>query len=168
MKIKDIAEYYIAAPNYKIPTQVAREFSQFIVDLAQIELQGMSFQYVDFDPYFRGSELCLEDIYADFYQRKLMISTQGNNSELLGPEINMMFRCIHEMHHLQLNVGFGWEGEAATAIHIMSLTDKLLFKQILFSETLGQVAVRLHRGQFPEFQKVVLFEPEVVRCFSKC
>lgn len=168
MKIKDIAEYYIAAPNYKIPTQVARDFRQFIVDLAQVELQGMSFQYVDFDPYFRGSELCLEDIYADFYQGKLMISTQGNNSELLGPEINMMFRCIHEIHHLQLNVGFGWEGEAATAIHIMSLTDELLFKQILLSETLGQVAVRLHMGQFPEFQKVVLFEPEVLRCFSKC
>ena len=38
------------------------------IDLAQVELQGMNFQYVDFQPYFRGPELSLEDLYADVNQ----------------------------------------------------------------------------------------------------
>jgi len=166
MNIEDIAKYYIAAPAYEVPCSVVKNFRQFIIELAETELQGMNFQFVDFQPYVRDSKLCLEDIHADFNQGRLLISNLYNESELLGPEINMTFRCIHEMHHIKLNVDFGWEGECATALHLMSFTNNLLFKQIIFSETLGQVAVRLIQGEFPKHQKVVLFEPDVLHPFK--
>jgi hypothetical protein len=162
MNLQDISQHYISTADCELSASVVAQFRQFIVDLAQVELQGINCQYVDYLPYLRGDLLCLEDIHADFNQGILKIATQFNNSELLGPEVNMIFRSIHEVHHLKLNVGFGLEGEFATAAHIISLTDNLLFKQILFSETLGQVAVRLCEGKFPEPQKVVLFPPEVV------
>jgi len=166
MNIEDIARHYIATPAYEVPSSVVKSFRQFIIDLAQVELQGIDFQYVDFEPYFRGSELCLEDVHTDVRQGKMLVTRLFNNSELLGPEINLIFRCIHEMHHIKLNVDFGWEGERATALHFMSFTNNLLFKQILFSESIGQVAVRLAQGEFLEHQKIVLFPPEVLHQFG--
>jgi hypothetical protein len=167
MKIADIARHYIAAPVYEAPSDVVKNFRQFIIDLAQVELQGLNCQYVDFQPYLKGQELCRDDLYADVSQGKLLISTQFNESELLGSEINMIFRCIHDMHHVKLNVDFSWQGECASVRHIMSFTDNLLFQQLLFSEILGQSAVCLYTGQFPEQQKVVLFEQEVWQGLSK-
>ncbi|MEQ9235013.1 hypothetical protein [Coleofasciculus sp. E2-BRE-01] len=167
MNLEDIARYYIDTPAYDLSPSVVKGFRQFIVDIAQVELQGIEFQYVDFFPYMKGTELSLEHIYRDYNQGKLMITTQFNNSDLLGSDINLIFRCIHEIHHIKLNVGFDLEGEFATAVHLIEKTDNLLFKQILFSESLGQIAVRLCQGKFPDDQKVVLFEPEVLHCLKK-
>ncbi|HAJ64305.1 MAG TPA: hypothetical protein DCP31_37940 [Cyanobacteria bacterium UBA8543] len=160
MNIEDIARYYIATPAYKIPSELARNFQRFIIDLAQVELQGINCQYVDFQPYLRGQEVCLEDIRADVNRGSLLVSTQFNESNLLGRQANMIFRCIHDMHHVKLNADFSWQGECASTRHFMSLTDNFLFKQLLFSEILGQSAVYLYDGQFPEHQKVVLFEQD--------
>lgn len=167
MNISDIAQHYTTAPAYELPSHILKNFRQFIIDLAQVELRDTNFQYVDFQPYFREPEICLEDIHADFNQGTILISAQFNESHLLGPEINLILRCIHEMHHIKLNVDFSWQGECATARHIIALTDNLLFQQILFSEFLGQSAVCLQTGQFPDHQKVVLFEPDVLRCLAK-
>ncbi len=164
MNIENIAKHYIEAPAYEVPSQLARDFRQFIINLAQVELQGVNVQYVDFQPYFRGSRLCLEDIQADVSQGNLLINTQFNESDLLDPEVNLIFRCIHDMHHVKLNVDFNWQGECASARHIMSLTDNFIFQQLLFSEILGQSAVCLSNGQFLEHQKVVLFDREILQC----
>jgi hypothetical protein len=165
MNIEEIARHYTTSPKYQVPSSIIKSFRQFIVDLAQVELRGIDIQYVDFEPYFRGPELSLEDVHADFNQGKLLITRLFNNSELLGPDINLIFRAIHEVHHIKLNVDFGWAGECATAIHIMSLTNNFLFKQILFSETIGQVSVRLADGAFPDPQKVVLYSPDFLYQF---
>ena len=162
MNIEQIARCYIATPAYEAPDSVKIAFRQFIINLAQVELQGIKFQYVDFQPYFRGPNLCLEDMRADFNRGHLTISAQFNQSNLLGPEVNLISRCIHEVHHLKLNVGFDWEGEVMTAVHLMSFTKNCLFRQIIFSEIIGQVAVCLHQGKFPEYQKVVIFEPRIL------
>lgn len=167
MNIAAIAQHYIISSAYEAPSSLARIFRQFIIDLAQVELREINVQYVDFEPYFRGTELSLEDIHADFNQGELLITRKFNNSELLDPEINLLLRAIHEVHHIKLNVDFGWQGECATALHLMSFTDNILFKQILFSETVGQVAVRIDQGAFPDHQKVVLFEPEVIHKFAR-
>lgn len=164
MIIEDIARHYLAAPAYEVPANAVRDFRQFITDLAQIELREINCQPVDFQPYLRGPGICLEDMFADVNQGKLLISTQFNESELLGTEINLIFRCIHDVHHAKLNVDFSWQGECASAHHIMSFTDNILFKQLLFSEILGQSAVYLYTGQFPKHQKVVLFKPDIWRC----
>ena len=167
MNIEQIARYYIATPAYEVPISVKIAFRQFIIELAQVELQEVKFQYVDFQPYFRGPNLCLEDIYVDFNRGQLAISAQFNQSDLLGPEVNLIYRCIHEIHHLKLRAGFDWEGEVKTAVHLMSFTRSCLFQQIIFSECIGQVAVCLHEGKFLEYQKVVLFEPEVLEQLTK-
>ena len=167
MNVKSIAHHYLTAPAYEVPSSIRRRFGQFILDLAQVELQGLNCQYVDFQPYLRGNEVCREDMYHDFHQGKLLISTLFNESELLGSEINMIFRCIHDVHHVKLNVDFSWQGECASARHIISLTDNVLFQQILFSEILGQSAVCLDQGHFPEHQKVVLFEEDVLQRLKK-
>ena len=167
MNIEDIARHYMAAPAYEVPSDVVKNFRQFIIDLAQVELQGINLQYVDFQPYLRGQELCFADIRADVTQGHLLISTQFNQSELLGAEINLLFRAIHDTHHVKLNADFSWQGECASTRYIMSLTDNVLFQQLLFSEILGQSAVCLYTGQFPEHQKVVLFEREILHCLAK-
>lgn len=167
MNLEDIAQYYIDTPAYNLSPSVVKSFRQLIVDLAQVELQEIEFQYVDFFPYMKGTELSLEHIYRDYDAGQLMITTQFNNSELLGSDINLLFRCIHEVHHIKLNVGFDLAGEFATAMYLIEKTDNLLFKQILFSESLGQIAVRLCQGKFPDYQKVVLFEPKVLHCLKK-
>lgn len=167
MNIQDIAQYYITAPAYEVPSDVIKNFRQFIIDLAQVELQGINLQYVDFQPYLRGQELCREALHADVAQGKLLISTQFNESALLGWEINLIFRGIHDLHHVKLNADFTWQGECASARHIMSFTDNFLFQQLLFSEILGQSAVCLHTGQFPKHQKIVLFERDVLHRLAK-
>ncbi|HEY9902406.1 MAG TPA: hypothetical protein V6D43_08265 [Candidatus Sericytochromatia bacterium] len=162
MNIEDIAKHYIAAPPYKVPSELIRNFRQFIIDLAQVELQGMNVQYVDFQPYLKEEQLCLEELCADVKGGNLLISSQFNESDLLDAETNLVFRSIHDMHHVKLNVDFSWQGECASTRHIISLTDNLLFQQLLFSEILGQSAVCLYGGQFPEQQKVVLFKQDVL------
>ena len=163
MNIEKIAKHYIEAPAYEVPSHIARDFRQFIINLAQVELQGVNVQYVDFQPYFRGSRLCLEDIQTDVSQGNLLINAQFNESDLLDPEVNLIFRSIHDMHHVKVNAGFNWQGECASARHIMSLTDNLIFQQLLFSEILGQSAVCLSKGQFLEYQKIVLFDTEILQ-----
>ncbi len=167
MNVEQIARYYIGTPAYEVPASVKVAFRQFIIDLAQVELQGVEIQYVDFQPYFRGPNLCLEDIHADFNKGHLAISTQFNQSDLLGMEVNLISRSIHEVHHLKLDVGFDWEGEVKTAVHLMAFTQNRLFQQIIFSEMIAQVAVCLHQGSFFECQKVVLFEPEVLKQLNR-
>lgn len=167
MNLETIAQYYLSSPAYEVPSGIASNFQQFILDLANVELQGITCQYVDFQPYFTGSELSREAMQADVSSGNLLISTLFNESELLGPEINLIFRSIHDVHHVKLNVDFSWEGECASTRHIMSLTDNILFKQILFSEILGQSAVCLSTGTFPEDQKIVLFEPEILQSLNQ-
>jgi hypothetical protein len=167
MNIEYIARHYIAAPAYEVPSELAKNFRQFIIDLAQVELQGINLQYVDFQPYLREQEVCLADIHADVKRGNLLVSTQFNESEVLGSEINLLFRGIHDMHHVKLNADFSWQGECTSVRHIMSFTDNFLFQQFLFSEILGQSAVYLYTGQFPEHQKVVLFEQEVLHRLSQ-
>lgn len=162
MNIQDIALHHITAPAYKAYSSEVENFRQFIIDVAQVELQGVNVRYVDFQPYFRGSELYLEDMRADVNQGNLLISTQFNNSELLGAEINLICRAIHDMHHVKLNTDFSWQGECATARYFISLTDNFLFQQILFSQIVGEVAVCLYTGQFPNKEKVVLCDREVL------
>jgi hypothetical protein len=167
MNIENIARHYINSPAYEVPSDLAIKFRKFVIDLAQVELRGINIQYVDFQPYLRGQELCREDIHADVSRGNLLISTQFNDSTLLGSEINTIFRGIHDMHHIKLNVDFSWQGECASARYIMSLTDNFLFQQLLFSEILGQSAVCLYTGQFSEEQKVVLFDRDVLRCLDR-
>lgn len=163
MNIEDIARYYISAPAYQVPDCVKSNFREFIVDLAQVELHGIDIHYVDVQPYFRGSKLSLEDLCADINQGRLQVSSQFNESNLLSPELNLIFRSIHDLHHAKLQVDFNWQGECASTCHILSLTDDCLFQQLLFSEILGQSAVCLYTGKFPDYQKVVLFELDVLR-----
>lgn len=167
MNIEDIARHYMTAPAYEVPSEVVKNFRQFIIDLAQVELQGINVQYVDFQPYLRGQDVCFADIHADVERGNLLISNQFNESELLGLEINLIFRCIHDVHHVKLNADFTWQGECASARHIMSFTNNVLLQQLLLSEILGQSAVCLYTGQFPEQQKVVLFERDVLHCLAK-
>ncbi|HEY9653735.1 MAG TPA: hypothetical protein V6C95_23940 [Coleofasciculaceae cyanobacterium] len=167
MKPETIAQYYLAAPAYEVPSDIARDFQHFIIDLAHVELQGITCQYVDFQPYLTGTELSREAMQTDVNSGNLLISNQFNESELLGPEINLIFRSIHDLHHVKLNVDFSWQGECASARYIMSLTDNILFKQLLFSEILGQSSVCLSTGTFPEDQKIVLFERDILQNLSQ-
>ena len=166
MNLEEIARHYIAAPAYKVPSEMVKNFRQFIIDLAQVELQEINLQYVDFQPYLRQQALCFADMHADVTRGHLLISTQFNQSELLGSKINLIFRAIHDIHHVKLNADFNWQGECASTRYIMSLTDNILFQQLLFSEILGQSAVCLYTGQFPEHQKVVFFERDILHCLA--
>ncbi len=161
--VEETARYYLDAPEYFPSENVKRGFREFVQKLARVKTQGIRVQYVDYEPYFQSGKLCLDNVRADLAGGNLLISKLFNDSDLLGPDANLQYRAVHEIHHVELKVGFNWLGECAIADHHMSLTDNLLFRQLIFSEVVGQVAAFFYNRGFPPIepgkkQKLVLYD----------
>ena len=103
-----------------------------------------------------------EEMAAKFKKtRVLEISVDYNNPIVLTPAANLLFRALHDSHHLLLDASFSWEGELTACRYFCSLTKNPIFHRILFSEIILQAAAYfVLGGQFPDEQKLVLTLPE--------
>lgn len=85
----------------------------------------------------------------------LYVSTEFNTHLIFTPVQNLKFRAVHDyMTHIARDLTFGLRGEiAAYNIHARMAPPAAL--PALFTEVLGQAAVFITKGFFPE-QKIAL------------
>lgn len=86
-------------------------------------------------------------------QGRLLISSAHSEHPFWDTATNVRFRAVHDWHHLLTDGGFGWEGELATYYYAKRHAPERIH-WILRSEILGQAAVAIRTGMFPE-QKLV-------------
>ncbi len=84
---------------------------------------------------------------------QLLITDAHSEHPFLTVDENFMFRAVHDWHHLQTGCEFDWQGEVA-AFELAAELAPVCIRWILRSEILGQAAVAVTTGQFPE-QKLV-------------
>lgn len=93
---------------------------------------------------------------VNYYQqfRELRISTANNSSHpVWTPNQNLMFRAIHDWHHIKTGDGFDMLGEIQAYCEAVKTAPQSIH-WILFSEIVLQAAVAIHTGAFPS-QKLV-------------
>lgn len=114
-------------------------------------------KFVDYDPYSSAQEMRDRVLETGV----LEISSQFNQSEAFGPEVNLMLRAVHDFTaHLGANPKskprtFNFKGEIqAYNKHLALIGPQSKAVGALFTEILGQVAHYLYYGQFPS-QKII-------------
>lgn len=106
--------------------------------------------------------LCDDDPYPDYAamredylkHHRLKVFTGGTSSPLLSDQLNVVFRAVHDAHHLQVDADFTLEGEIKVFQHVASLTHSHTLKKLFFSEIVLQAATFYATGTFPE-QRIV-------------
>lgn len=105
-----------------------------------------------------------EEPYQDYEAMSEVMSSTGvlyiwngyPETPAMSAGTNLLFRAIHDYHHIQLAAPFSLEGEARTAHHIAGMTDDDLFKQVFQSEILLRSAHYIAYGVHPLDYRVVL------------
>ena len=99
-------------------------------------------------------EVTPEDFMAAWLSTgKLLISDAHSEHPFLTVDQNVMFRAVHDWHHLQTGCEFDWQGEVAAFELAAELAPRCIH-WMLRSEILGQAAAAIITGQFPA-QKLV-------------
>ena len=84
----------------------------------------------------------------------LLISEANNNPHpIWTPNRNLMFRAVHDWHHIKTGAGFDIFGEIQTYCEAVKTAPESVH-WVLFSEIVLQAAVAIHTGTFP-VQKLV-------------
>lgn len=109
-------------------------------------------QFVSGQPYDSVEELTW-DIRLN---KRMRISSDHNESRLLGDDCNLKFRAVHDFLHYILKAPFTAEGEILVYHMQKKFHPSELSKRILFSEVVLQACFCEYFGKFAEFQKVVL------------
>lgn len=124
-----------------------------------LDLTGVRVYLTSEDPYHGddgkvNSKLMRGQVLAT---GKLYVTTRFNNSDLLGPEVNLMFRSYHDLCHVYSGGSFSFLGEARTALPMLLAAEgDGLVQNAVFSEIIAQRAAYEVLGDFPEGQKLVL------------
>jgi hypothetical protein len=144
-------------------TGLVENFRLFVANVAAYEVDKakVTVSYVDYEPYANA-----DNMRADIrYNKRLLISTLFNDSPLLGEDYNLKFRVAHDLHHSQTeNCNFSLFGEvcAFTKFCAYTLPHQQTFRQILFSEIVGQVCYLRRYGVFPKQKTVLTLPPKYI------
>jgi hypothetical protein len=156
--IAELAELYRDTADVT-PSLPVNQFRKFVA-MTMVEehlsyWNGLRIQHVTGQPYESADELRSEM----FEDKVLRISTDYNESDLLGETVNLMFRAAHDMHHArEPECGFFLDGEICAFVKFAEYTDSVLYRQILFSEIVLQVIYLRVYGSCIDVQKVVLVD----------
>lgn len=131
---------------YELHDHVEREFSKI-----QIQVLFESKNFDDFEE--------VKHEYKNY--DKLYVSALNNNSDLFPGTLNLKFRAVHDVIHIDYNYKFDFIGEYNT-YKIQSEGLSFKAKQVLFSEIVLQAAYCLHYGEFAPVQKIVLLSEEYI------
>lgn len=124
-------------------TFIAREYGKLLSS-------GLNIILCDDDPY-SGYDEMRHDMMHNW---RLKVYTGGTSSPLLSDQLNIMFRAVHDAHHIIADADFSLEGEIKAFQHIASLTHNETLKRLFFSEIILQAATFYATGSFPE-QRIV-------------
>jgi hypothetical protein len=157
-----IGRAYLDAPHVKVNELLAPEQLEVFRDWVELvysnEVHEVPYRviYTKIQPYTS----CREMIRKVGNTNILYIWTGENASDLLGPVRNLMFRTLHDIHHIYLGAPFSYEGESRAAAHLMRLAIRdgmpRYFLDIIFSEIVCQTAAYKHTGNYLDCQKLVL------------
>ena len=140
-----------------------QEFRQFVQHVLTCERTKASnvlgrtivIDYVSGQPYTSA-----QDMRESFNRTGILkISTDFNDSPLMGPSVNLLFRAAHDLHHIRsANCEFNLDGEICAFTKFAKYTHFRMFRYILFSEIVGQVCALRHWGKGVTYapQKTVL------------
>ena len=150
-----VADAYLAAPAFDEDEawrwQVMIKHIEKLFERIQRGKQGVKVVFVAGQPYADDRELQAGvDATGILY-----VSTEFNTHLIFTPVQNLKFRAVHDyMTHIARDLTFGLRGEiAAYNIHARMAPPAAL--PALFTEVLGQAAVFITKGFFPE-QKIAL------------
>lgn len=154
-QIKHYAQLY---ENGKDSTNEYRQEIDILANWINNEFQnlcdtGLHIEFVDFEPYTDNKAMNIDVLEYG----RLKISTR-NNKSIFDENTNLMFRAIHDYHHVINNYDFSFTGEARACIYFTKLFPyNKEIRQILFSEITLQAAYFLHYGKFGS-QKLVIVD----------
>lgn len=166
--IKELGNLYTNTPEQIGQLSVAQ--IQAIRDIITHEYRKIRLKY---EVVFESGNSDLEDfekIKARFETTGVLaISSDHNNSPLLGEDVNLFFRAWHDFIHITNDFPFGFEGEFNTFLkHIDGYEDVAGYVEVLFSEVVLQTAYFETFGDFYEDQKVVLPHYQYIsRCIER-
>lgn len=146
-----LAASYISGADLKVSVHYRRDLVSLIArEYGKLLSSGLDIILCDDDPY-SGYDEMREDYLK---HHRLKIYTGGTSSPLLSDQLNIMFRAVHDAHHLHIDADFTLEGEIKAFQYVASLTHSHTLKKLLFSEIVLQAATFYTTGEFPE-QRIV-------------
>ena len=167
---KLVADAYIAASKYD--EKAAEKFKKLIpfidnmYEKIQKGKQGVKIEFVEDDPYPEGDEQLRREVARTRVLKVFkggtqhpIFSVKDDDDDPNEPDSNEKFRAIHDvMAHIQhaghQGTGFDMKGEIqAYNSHLHTIPPDAA--GALFTEVIGQAAVFLNYGEFPE-QKIAL------------
>lgn len=142
---------YINDADLKVSIHDRRDLISFIArEYGKLLSSGLNIILCDDDPY-SGYDEMRQDMMHNW---RLKVYTGGTSSPLLSDQLNIMFRSVHDAHHIIADADFSLEGEIKAFNHIASLTHNYTLKKLFFSEIVLQAATFYATGSFPE-QRIV-------------
>lgn len=128
-------------------------------------------EFVEYQPYESSKAMRA----AVLSENVLRISTEGNGGPL-GLHYNLLFRAVHDQHHVLIEAPFNFSGEARASAYMLHLIDadesipadlKQDVKAFHFSEMMGQVAYYYTHGRtYLDEQYAVRYPNEVIAAFQ--
>jgi hypothetical protein len=167
---KLVADAYIAAPKYdEVAAEKFKKLIPFIDNMyekIQKGKQGVKIEFVNDDPYPEGDEQLRREVARTGVLKVFkggtqhpIFSVKDDDAGPDDPDTNEKFRAVHDvMAHIQhaghKGTGFDMKGEIqAYNSHLHTVPPDAA--GALFTEVIGQAAVFLNYGEFPE-QKIAL------------
>jgi hypothetical protein len=102
---------------------------------------------------FTKDEVSPERLLHTFIQTGDLLISAANNQSVWSHAQNLMFRAVHDYHHIKANASFNMIGEIQAYGEAAKVAPKSIH-WILFSEIVLQAATAIHTGTFP-VQKLV-------------
>lgn len=146
-----LAASYISGADLKLNNHDRRDLVKFILrEYAALIGSGLQIILCEDDPY-SGYDEMRQDVVQN---RTLKVYTGGTSSPLLSDAHNIMFRAIHDAHHIIADADFTLEGEIKAFQYIAQLVRSNALRKLFFSEIVLQAATFYTTGEFPE-QRIV-------------
>lgn len=146
-----LAHSYFSDPELQLSVHDGRDLVSFILrEYAALIGTGINIILCDDDPYSDHDAM-----RQDFLQnRTLKVYTGGTSSPLLSDAHNIMFRAVHDAHHIMAGADFTLEGEIKAFQYIALLVRNNALRKLFFSEIVLQAGTFYATGTFPE-QRIV-------------
>lgn len=173
--IARIAHRMAHDPQPWLTPDVIEEFGRFVDRLYHEEVRrtGFTVRFVPYQPYCSKGYPSLKEMRESVAATGVLwIADEGAaNSWLLNERRNLRFRAIHDIHHLDENANFSCEGETKAALRMMDLVPAEhadLFRNIVFSEIIGQRAYYEVNRQYMAEQRVLLgWDEDIARLLEQ-
>ena len=148
--VNALSHSYIKGPDLTLDDQDRADLIKFITRQYANLSQAVDIILCDDDPYSGHDEMRFDFIY----NRRLKVYTGGTPSPLLSHNHNIMFRAVHDAHHIMAGADFSLEGEIRAFQYIALLVRNDTLRKLFFSEIVLQAATFYATGTFPE-QRIV-------------